>query len=142
LLARGADDVSPVSTVVYVDATLFADRLWRERENEIAELEWPVVQAGNNLGIICSNGINGWQRIALKRIRDVLKRIEKGDEVPLLESVETAFNRAYLRHPRIAAANGRGKEFDEAAARALTLDAENCRERIEPARTSIGSGTN
>jgi len=45
--------------------------------------------------------------------------------------VEELFYRARVGSAGVAVADGRGKEFDEAVARALTLDADNRRERLE-----------
>ena len=55
--------------------------------------------------------------------------------------VEESFYRARVRDPRVAVADDRGKEFDEAAAGAFALSADDCRQRFKPARTSAGGGT-
>jgi hypothetical protein len=53
-------------------------------------------------------------------------------EMVLITPVEEAFYRARVRRPRIAVADGRGKEFDEATAGAFTLGADNRRQAFEP----------
>jgi hypothetical protein len=53
--------------------------------------------------------------------------------------IEEALYRARVRHPGIAVADGRGKEFDKAAAGAFALSADNRRYAFEP-RTSAGGG--
>jgi hypothetical protein len=45
--------------------------------------------------------------------------------------VEEPFYRARVRHPGIAVADGRGKEFDETAAGALALGADDRRQRFQ-----------
>src|SRR6266851_1878563 len=51
-------------------------------------------------------------------------------EVMILTPVEESFYRARVRH-RVAVADGRGKEFDEAAAGALALGADDGRQRFQ-----------
>ena len=59
----------------------------------------------------------------------------------LVAPIEEAFYRARVRHPRIAVADGRGKEFDKASAGALALGADYrqaaFRARRAPARAAV-----
>jgi hypothetical protein len=52
-------------------------------------------------------------------------------EVMVLAPVEESFYRAGVRHPGVTVADGRGKEFDEVAAGALALGADDCRQRFQ-----------
>jgi hypothetical protein len=52
--------------------------------------------------------------------------------VVLIAPIEEAFYRARVRHPGIAVADGRGKEFDEAAAGTFALTAHDRRQAFEP----------
>jgi hypothetical protein len=54
--------------------------------------------------------------------------------------VEELFDCTRVRQARVAVADGRGKEFDEAAAGALALDADNRRQRSRLAQTNAGGG--
>src|SRR5690349_506677 len=53
-------------------------------------------------------------------------------EVVLIAPVEEAFYRARVRHPGVAVADGRGKEFDKATASMFALSADNRRQPFEP----------
>lgn len=54
-------------------------------ENEIADLGWSPFWVGNNLALIRTDTIDGWPRIASKRIAGTLRRVEKGDPQAIAE---------------------------------------------------------
>jgi hypothetical protein len=59
----------------------------------------------------------------------------------VIAPIEEAFYRARVRHPGIAVADGRGKEFDETVAGAFALAADKSpagfRARRAPARAAV-----
>ena len=72
----------------------------------------------------------GAQLLDISRDGDGLDVLQP--EVVAIAPIEEAFYRARVRHPGIAVADGRGKEFDKAAAGAFALDADNRRQRLQP----------